>query len=181
MVQMPATGPSAETQFPVGILIGIDVIHRSHRDDDELAPLNEIDFPLLLQTLQGSLNRAKRLLEINRNVCGGAVNHAIEVGMVFDSYPSRVVWADIGPSMSKQKFPLAPAESYKVHFDAYLRSPDGHVMFLQSQQLYETWPGHDTEFQLYITELNLFCRSGITCNERQQVAVLRMISRTIGY
>jgi hypothetical protein len=36
------------------------------------------------------LNRAKRLLEINRNVCGGAVNHAIEVGMVFHSYPSRV-------------------------------------------------------------------------------------------
>jgi hypothetical protein len=82
-------------------------------------------------------------------VCGGAVNHAIEVGMVFHSYPSRVVWADIGPSMSKEEFPLAPAESYKVHFDAYLRSPDGHVMFLQSQQLYETWPGHDAKFQLY--------------------------------
>jgi len=74
----------------VEILIGIDLIHRSHRDDDELASLNEINFPLLLQTLQGSLNRAKRLLEINRNVCGGAVNHAIEVGMVFHSYPSRV-------------------------------------------------------------------------------------------
>jgi hypothetical protein len=70
--------------------------------------------------------------------------------MVFHSYPSRVVWADIGPSMSKEEFPLAPAESYKVHFDAYLRSPDGHVMFLQSQQLYETWPGHDAEFQLYM-------------------------------
>jgi hypothetical protein len=52
--------------------------------------------------------------------------------------------------MSKEEFPLAPAESYKVHFDAYLRSPDGHVMFLQSQQLYETWPGHDAEFQLYM-------------------------------
>jgi hypothetical protein len=52
--------------------------------------------------------------------------------------------------MSKEEFPLAPAESYKVHFDAYLRSPDGHVMFLQSQQLYETWRGHDAEFQLYM-------------------------------
>jgi hypothetical protein len=69
------------------------------------------------------------------------------------SYPSRVIWADIGSGMSKEEFPLAPAETYRVHFSAYLRSPDGGVMFLQSQEFEETSPGVEYAYLLYAVDV----------------------------
>jgi hypothetical protein len=65
------------------------------------------------------------------------------------SYPSRAVWADIGPGMSKEEFPLAPADVYRVNFQAYLRRPDGDtVKLFTSNYNKESPPGVDLEFEL---------------------------------
>jgi hypothetical protein len=70
-----------------------------------------------------------------------AIRVMVDVNGQAYSYPSRALWADIGPNMSKEEFPLVSAETYKVHFAAYLRSQDGRVDNLQSQELLETSPG----------------------------------------
>lgn len=65
------------------------------------------------------------------------------------SYPSRTVWADLGPTMPKEEFPLLPAAEYRVHFQAYLRLPNGDVEMLQSQPLQLAPPGIDLEYDLF--------------------------------
>jgi hypothetical protein len=50
------------------------------------------------------------------------------------SYPSRTLWADIGGNISQESFPLPPStDGYHVHFEAYLRHPNGKIDLLQSQ------------------------------------------------
>jgi hypothetical protein len=65
------------------------------------------------------------------------------------SYPSRAVWADIGPTMAKEEFPLLPAQEYRIHFSAYLRLPNGEVEMLQSQVLQLAPPGIELHYELF--------------------------------
>ena len=70
-----------------------------------------------------------------------AIRVIVDVNGQAYSYPSRAIWADISPNMPKEEFPLAPAETYKVHFAAYLRSQKGGWEMLESQELQETSAG----------------------------------------
>jgi hypothetical protein len=42
------------------------------------------------------------------------------VNGVHFSYPSNSVWAEVGPSMSRERFPIPSAERYTVSFRAFL-------------------------------------------------------------
>jgi len=64
-----------------------------------------------------------------------AIRVVTEVNGQAYSYPSRVVWADIGPSMSKEQFPLVSSPEFAVNITAFLRYPDGHIELLRSQVL----------------------------------------------
>jgi hypothetical protein len=65
------------------------------------------------------------------------------------SYPSRTVWADVGPGMAKEDFPLAPASEYRVHFQVYLRDSIGQISLLQSQALQLAPSGIDLQYDLF--------------------------------
>jgi hypothetical protein len=39
------------------------------------------------------------------------------------SYPSNSVWAEVGPSMSRERFPIPTADRYTVSFRAFLSNP----------------------------------------------------------
>src|ERR1700733_10228025 len=57
-----------------------------------------------------------------------AIRIVLEINGQAYSYPSRTLWSDIGDSISPESFPLPPSTSgYKVHFEAYLRKPDGTI------------------------------------------------------
>jgi len=65
-----------------------------------------------------------------------AIRLVLEINGQAYSYPSRTLWSDIGGNISPESFPLPPSPSgYKVHFEAYLRHPDGTIKLLQSQVL----------------------------------------------
>lgn len=54
------------------------------------------------------------------------------------SYPSRAVWADIGPKMSRESFPLPiGADEYRIRFEVFLRRPDGRIILYTSQEVHE--------------------------------------------
>jgi len=54
------------------------------------------------------------------------------------SYPSQAVWADIGPKMSRESFPLPiGADEYRVRFEVFFRRPDGQIISYTSQEVHE--------------------------------------------
>lgn len=67
------------------------------------------------------------------------------------SYPSNAVWAGIGPSMPKERFPIPSADSYNVSFRAFLNGgPDdvlnGEANYVESiSQI----PSGDRAYPLY--------------------------------
>lgn len=69
---------------------------------------------------------------------GNAVRVVVLANSQAYSYPSRAVWADIGPKMSRESFPLPiGADECRVRFEVFLRRPDGRVIPYTSQEVDE--------------------------------------------
>jgi len=69
---------------------------------------------------------------------GNSVRVVILANSQAYSYPSRAVWADIGPEMSRESFPLPiGAYEYRIRFEAFLRRPDGQIIPYTSQEVRE--------------------------------------------
>jgi hypothetical protein len=69
---------------------------------------------------------------------GNAVRVVVLANSQAYSYPSQAVWADIGPKMSQESFPLPiGADEYRVRFAAFFRRPDGKIISYTSQEVRE--------------------------------------------
>lgn len=69
---------------------------------------------------------------------GSAVRVVVLANSQAYSYPSRAVWADIGPKMSQESFPLPiGADEYRVRFEVFFRRPDGRIIPYTSQEVRE--------------------------------------------
>jgi hypothetical protein len=114
----------------------------------------------------GASNRANVAAEYSqrwlviRNVEDSASRHVRIVASVnglFFSYPSRAVWAETGPQMSSERFPLPNQDSYKVAFSAFVTSPGApdtgeaesqEVVSIEAKQI----PSGDKTYHLYRIE-----------------------------
>ncbi len=86
------------------------------------------------------------------------VRLVITINGINYSYPSKAVWAEIGPSMSKERFPLPQeSENYRVSFSAFLseRGP-APTLRAESQEVKEIsvgkLPQKDQVYYLYPVE-----------------------------
>jgi hypothetical protein len=69
---------------------------------------------------------------------GSAVRVVVLANSQAYSYPSRAVWADIGPKMSRESFPLPiGADEYRIRFEVFFRSPDSQIISYTSQEVHE--------------------------------------------
>lgn len=69
---------------------------------------------------------------------GSAVRVIAMVNSQAYSYPSRAVWADIGPRMSKESFPLpVGADEFRFRFEVFYRGPNGEITAYTSQEVDE--------------------------------------------
>jgi hypothetical protein len=66
----------------------------------------------------------------------GDVRIVIEVNGQAYSYPSRAVWAEVGPQMPSEVFPLPTgASEFSVHFSAFLSDGNSSVEIANTEQV----------------------------------------------
>ncbi len=69
---------------------------------------------------------------------GSAVRVIVLANSQAYSYPSRAVWADIGPRMSRETFPLpVDTAEYRFRFEVFYRRADGSKVLYTSQEVHE--------------------------------------------
>lgn len=77
-------------------------------------------------------------LVAERDSDGSAVRVVALANSQAYSYPSRAVWADVGPRMSRESFPLpVGVAEFRVRFEVFLRRPDGQIVQYTSQDVHE--------------------------------------------
>jgi hypothetical protein len=76
-----------------------------------------------------------RILGVSGAALGQAIRIVADVDGQGYSYPSRALWADIGPEMSQEDF-LLPAGKveYRIRFSAFVRDENGRLSEATSQE-----------------------------------------------
>src|SRR5437660_6091079 len=84
-------------------------------------------------TVPSTAEHRLRILRVNA-LPGQAVRIVADVDGQGYSYPTRALWADVGPHMSQEDFPLPTGRlEYRIHFSAFVRQQDGAVSEAISQ------------------------------------------------